>query len=497
MKRLVFLLLILFLLMGTPVIAHAEETNIQEKLIYDIVIDRFNNGTLEVGEEVDVDNPYTYNGGDIRGVIKKLDHISELGFNAIQLSPLMENAKEGYHGYWITDMYEIEPLFGTKEDLEELVEEAHKRDIDIYMELVLNYVSEDHPFVSDETKEDWIIDPKTKKTDELFWLDKVKQLNLDNPEVHSYMNEVAEFWMDEVDIDGFVLHAADQASPEFLEQFTLNIKEKSSDFALIVDLLDEEADMKPFVENENIDAVQNYAIYEKMNDVFAQVNTPVAEIMNVWNEEVEEKSVLFVDTKNTPRFSFTTAEQSRSALTTWKLALTFMYTAPGTPAVLQGSELPMYGPTFLESQFLVPFNSTDPDLEEYHHRISSLKEHFTVLQDGDFEQILVEEGLSVFKRSNDEDTMYIAINNDDTIREATITEDIGEGNQLHGLLSDMIVRKQDEGFTFEVSRETAEVFVIEEDTGINWLFIFMIVSIPIIFAVFVIYVSRKGKTRSA
>ncbi len=483
--------------MGTPVITHAEETNVQEKIIYDIVVDRFNNGTLQVGDEVDVDNPYTYNGGDIRGVIKKLDHINELGFNAIQLSSIMENADEGFHGYWITDMYEVEPLFGTKEDLQELVDEAHKRDIDIYMEFVFNYISEEHPIVMDDKKENWFTEPKAKQTDELFWLEEVKQLNVDEPEVASYITDVADFWMDEVDIDGFVLHAADQASPEFLDQFTAHVKEKSPNFFILANLLDEEADMKPLAEIEHIDAIQNYAMFHKMNDVFAQVNTPMADLMDGWDAEVEDKSILFVDTKDTPRFSYTTAEQSRSALTTWKLALTFMYTTPGTPTILQGSELPMYGPTFVESQYLVPFNSTDPDLEEFHHRISALKSEFPVLSDGDFEQIVVEEGLSVYKRSNDEDTMYIAINNDDTLREATITDDIGEGNQLHGLLDDMIVREQDGGYSFEISRETAEVFIIEEDTGINWLFISMIIAIPVIFALFIWYVSKRGKTRSA
>ena len=497
MKRFISLVLISFLLMGTPVITHAEETNIQDKIIYNIMVDRFNNGTLVVGDEVDVDDPYAYNGGDIRGIIKKLDHIKDLGIHAIQLSPIMENAANGFHGYWITDMYEIEPLFGTKEDFEELIEEAHKRDIDVYMEFVMNYVSEDHPFVTDKDKKDWISEPSIEPTDASFWLEDVKQLNLDQDEVASYIEDVADYWMDEFAIDGFVLHAADQASPQFLNEFTAHMKEKSPEFVLLATLLDEEADMTPFVDNEGIDAVENYAVYEKLNDIFAQVNTPVSEIMEVWDEAVEEKSLLFVDTFNTPRFSYTTAEQSRSALTTWKLALTFMYTSPGTPVVIQGSELPMYGPTFLESQYLVPFNSSDPDLEEYYYRISALKGQFPVLQDGDFEQIIVEEGLSVFKRSNGEETMYIAINNDDTMREATITDDIGEGNQLHGLLSDMIVRKQDGGFTFEISRETAEVFIIEEDLGVNWVFILTIVAIPVIFAIFVFYVSKRGKTRNS
>lgn len=490
------LLLMSFLLMGTPLMTHAEETNIQEKIIYDIVVDRFNNGTLVAGDEVRVDDPYAYHGGDIRGIIKKLDYIESLGFNAISLSPIMKNSADGYHGYWIDDLYEIEPLFGTMEDLQELVEEAHKKDIDIYIEFVFNYVSEDHPFVTDETKGNWLGDAQAEPTDATFWLEDVKQLQLDNEDVQDYMFDVAEYWATETDIDGFVLHAADQASPHFVEEFSAHMKTLDPSFILIADLLDEDAPIESFIDDPHIDAVQNYVFYEKMNDVFSQVNTPVSDIYDEWNKAYEEKNLLFVDTKNTPRFSFTTAEQSRSALTTWQLALTFMYTSPGTPIVLQGSELPMYGPTYLESQYLVPFNSTDPDLEEFHHRISSLREEFPVLHDGEFEQIIVEGGMSVFKRYNDTETIYIAINNDEEIREATITDDIGEGNQLHGLLGDMIVREGDEGYSFEIKRESAEVFVIEEDTGIDWLFVIVISGIPVVFVLFMIYVVRKGKTRS-
>ncbi len=496
MKRTISLLLISFLLMGIPLMTHAEETNIQERVIYDIVVDRFNNGSLAVGDEVRVDDPYAYHGGDIRGIIKKLDHIDALGFNTISLSPIMKNADDGFHGYWVTDMYEMEPLFGTIDDLHELVEEAHQKDIEVYVEFVMNYVSEDHPIVTDPTKVDWVGDVQADQTDATFWLERVKQLQLDHPDVRDYLFDVAEYWMSETNIDGFVLHAADQASLEFMEDFSAHVKELDPSFMILADVLEDDANIESLIENSYIDAVQNYLFYEKMNEVFAQVNTPVSRLYDEWNHDYEEKSLLFVDTKNTPRFSFTTAEQSRSALTTWKLALTFMYTAPGTPIVLQGSELPMYGPTHLESQYLVPFNSSDPDLEEFHHRISSLREEFPVLRDGAFEQIIVEDGMSVFKRYNDNETIYIAINNDEEMREVTITDNIGEEKQLHGLLSDMIVRENDGEYTFEIKRETAEVFIIEDDTGINWLFVSVIVGIPVVFFLFMVYIVRKGKTRS-
>src|SRR5690625_6799976 len=105
------------------------QNNLQEEIIYDILVDRFNNGNQKLSEQVDLNDPLTYHGGDIEGVTKKLDEIKNHGFTTVSLSSIMENAPKGYHGYWIEDFYKIEKQFGTNEDLHQLIEEAHKRDM--------------------------------------------------------------------------------------------------------------------------------------------------------------------------------------------------------------------------------------------------------------------------------------------------------------------------------------------------------------------------------
>src|SRR5699024_8377583 len=129
----------------------------------------------------------------------------------ISLSPIMKNAKDGYHGYWIEDFYEIDEQFGSMEDLEELINEAHERDMKVILELVTNYVSDSHPIVSDSEKEDWLYEDDDKPVEQYPWLEEVVTLNQDNPEVDKYLKEVADYWLDETDIDGYKLHAADQA----------------------------------------------------------------------------------------------------------------------------------------------------------------------------------------------------------------------------------------------------------------------------------------------
>lgn len=497
MKRALVILLTLSCFVFVLPVSAQEQTDLREEIIYNILIDRFNNGDQTHSEQVRIDDPLAYHGGDITGIMTKLDDLKTLGFTTISLSPVMQNAPDGYHGYWIEDFYEVEDQFGTMEDLKTLVEEAQKRDINVILEFVMNYVSTSHPFVTDPDKEHWFkeVNHPENLSESTYWLDDVAMFDLDQEDVQSYLFEVAEFWMTETGVDGFKLHAADQASPDFVISLTSFLKDKDTNFCILANILDDEADIDGLRDNPNIDAIDNYVLFEAMTEVFTEVGAPVTHIYEAWENSGDEKDLLFVDNQDTARFANNIAENGRNTLTTWKLALTYLYTTPGIPSLYQGSELKMYGPGFPENQQMMQFNSTDPDLEEFHHRISSLHEQFPVLSYGDFEQVEVNEALSVFKRSLDDEVMYIAINNDEEMREATLTE-IPSNMQLRGLFGDNIIREDENGeFLFTIPRESVEVFIIEENMGINWLYITLVTSVFVIFVGSIIYLSRKQKAR--
>ena len=135
----------------------ADKLNWRNANIYFVMVDRFYNG------ETDNDNSYgrrgdgkdeigTFHGGDIKGVIEKLDYIQSLGTDAIWLSPIVEQihgfvggGESGsfpfyaYHGYWTRDFTKIDENFGQEEDLKRLVEEAHKRGIKVLLDAVINH----------------------------------------------------------------------------------------------------------------------------------------------------------------------------------------------------------------------------------------------------------------------------------------------------------------------------------------------------------------------
>lgn len=128
----------------------------KEDLIYFVLIDRFNDGDESNNGFSDYsDSPNDlkhYLGGDLQGVIDKLDYIQGLGATTLWLSPVVDNEPFGYHGYWTQDFYKVNPHFGNMDTLKTLVEEAHKRDIKVLLDYIVNHTGYQHPWLKDPDK---------------------------------------------------------------------------------------------------------------------------------------------------------------------------------------------------------------------------------------------------------------------------------------------------------------------------------------------------------
>ncbi|TFJ93572.1 alpha-amylase family glycosyl hydrolase [Lentibacillus salicampi] len=499
MKRLILralavVLLLSFCFVNYAVAAEEESGSVQSEIFYHILVDRFNNGDSSLDEQIDLEDPLTYHGGDLQGITEKLDDLKDLGYTTLVLSPIMENSPNGYHGYWIEDFYQVDDQFGTLEDLRKLVNEAHDRNMKIVLEFVTNYVSENHPITENPDKRDWLAEESNRQS--FRWQDKTAVLDQSNPEVQSFLTDVADYWMEEANIDGYQFHAADQGNQAFFDDLTAHIHDKDPNFYLLGNILDD-AYNGNLTENTAIQAVENHALYEPMTDVFANAGTPIAPIYETWQRTGEQAGLNYLDNPYTIRFTQKFQENGRNIVTAWKLALTYLYTAPGAPMVYQGSEIPMGGAGFPESQQLVKWNNADGDLQKFTERIGALRSEFPALQHGDYEMLDSSGAMNLFKRSYEGETVYIAINND-TQSQAISLEGIESDKQLKGLLGDNLVRENDQGeFRIGLPRETAEVYVIEDNAGLNWLIIVPIVVIFILFVAGIIYLSRQQKKREA
>ncbi|XP_064615552.1 uncharacterized protein LOC135479591 [Liolophura sinensis] len=112
------------------------KTEWESRVIYQVLTDRFSS----TDGPANCTNLEHYCGGTFRGLINKLDYIQDLGANAIWISPVVENTENGYHGYWAKDIYNINPHFGSSDDLMALVDACHKRDIWVMVDVVANHM---------------------------------------------------------------------------------------------------------------------------------------------------------------------------------------------------------------------------------------------------------------------------------------------------------------------------------------------------------------------
>lgn len=202
-------------------------------IIYHIFIDRFacfNPATKD-------DKP-TWVGGTIAGVIEKLSYLSDLGVNCILLSPFFEG--RAYHGYHITNFYEVDSHFGDKQVLKKLVDSCHKLKIRIVIDFVANHCSKEHPFFVDAQSNgksryrSWF--SFTNWPGEYLTFLNYKELpklNLDNPETREYITENALYWLNEFNFDGIRLDHAIGPSNDFWKKFRRRIRQKRKDCVLI------------------------------------------------------------------------------------------------------------------------------------------------------------------------------------------------------------------------------------------------------------------------
>src|SRR5699024_1322415 len=127
--------------------------------------------------------------------------------------------------------------------------------------------------------------------------------------------------------------------------------------------------------------------------------------------------------------------------------------------------------------------------------MASVRNEFAPVSTGDFELVGSDKGLSLFKRSYEEEDVYVGINNDDESR-AVDTEGCGEDVQLKGLLEDDTIRQLENGkLSIGLERESQEVYIVEKDQGLNWIFIGFVLGVLFLFVFGVIGLKVKQSKR--
>ena len=108
----------------------------KSRIVYQLLTDRFS----QSNSTASCQDLSSYCGGTFRGIINHLDYIHNLGINAIWISPIVSQTNNGYHGYWAENIYQVNPHFGTSQDLKDLVNACHSKDIWVMLDVVANHM---------------------------------------------------------------------------------------------------------------------------------------------------------------------------------------------------------------------------------------------------------------------------------------------------------------------------------------------------------------------
>lgn len=480
-------ILILLLTNGLSIGAAEKQGRMwQDETVYSILIDRYLNSDQRNDRNVNMADLEAYHGGDIQGIIDKLDYIQDMGFTTILLSPIFEHTEGDYRGDGVTDFYEIDEHFGTMEEFKTLVNEAHKRALNIMIDFKISHVGANHPWVSDSTKEDWL----TSHVDHPLY-----EINLENHEAALYMINAAKWWIEETDLDGYKLSSLDGVPVDFLQEFAGNVKSVKDPVYL---LGESQAENQQSFFEAGIDGFTDYPLSDELRSVMHEPNHAFTGLFSQIESKMNQFKNphlmgTFIDNDEMSRFTRSIIEQNEHPGPRWKQALTFLYTTPGIPIVFYGSEIALDGGETPDNHRQMNFR-TDPELVDYITKISELRSQFPSLTRGTLDVLYEKDGLAIYKRQYENEIAVVTINNTTETQTVTISaQELANDMELRGSLNGDLVRSKDNEYVITIDRDESEIYLLKETTGINISFILVVALVPISFGVFLYFVWRKSR----
>ncbi len=288
-------------------------TDKQAQIMYFMLVDRFKNGNTTNDRPMnrpDVNPKVDYWGGDLAGLQQKINdgYFQKLGVNTLWISPLNQNPTEpygfyapmktkfsGYHGYWPISSSKVDFRFGTNQEFKNLVNDAHKKDMNILLDYVAHHVHNEHPFYKQhpEMTTPLYLPDGTLNTERwndqrlTTWFDTfIPTLDLQNPKVVEIMTDSAMFWLTEFKLDGFRHDACKHIPEQFWRKLTLEIKKqnKGKNLYQIGETYGSPELISSYLTTGMLDGQFDFNVYDVANTTFAGVGgsdlTQVQTILN-------------------------------------------------------------------------------------------------------------------------------------------------------------------------------------------------------------------------
>ena len=346
-----------------------------EDVVYLIMPDRFSNGDTSNDHvdhmhqsETDRRRVYFRHGGDIQGVINHLDYLDQLGVTTLWLNPVQTNNQpyESYHGYAITDHYEMDPRFGSLSKYIELSATLQNKNMKLIMDVIPNHIGDRHWWLADIPSASWIhpsepfvktsyrattvLDPYSTEVDksifEKGWFDyHMPDLDQSNLHVSNYLIQNYLWWIETTGLDGFRIDTYIYPDRTFIKSMIERIRQEYPDFYMVGETWVHGPGVQSFFQRESqLSGVTDFQMYYAIQESLTQ---PVG-----WNSgllrlyytlaqdylyDTPDSNLLFLDNHDVFRYFPSVG----SDLNRWKCGIGMLMTLRGIPMIYYGTEILM------------------------------------------------------------------------------------------------------------------------------------------------------------
>ncbi|HYG37896.1 MAG TPA: glycoside hydrolase family 13 protein [Cytophagales bacterium] len=447
-------------------------------LIYLIMPDRFANGDPkndnldDMIQKVDRTGGYTRHGGDLKGISDHLDYMKDLGVTAMWINPVLENnmPEASYHGYAITNLYKVDPRFGSNEDYVQLIAKSHDNGIKIIMDMVHNHIGLNHWWMKDLPSKDWVhqfeqftksnyhlatvSDPHASEKDKMLmekgWFDtSMPDLNQSNSYVGNYLIQNTLWWIEYAGIDGIRMDTYPYPNADFMAKWSKIVMETYPSFNIVGEVWIHSAAMESFWLDKTsqrydytsgLPSVTDFPINEAM---LSGVNEPAE-----WNKGLGKlyhtlaedflykdpnRNVIFLDNHDMTRTYTSYGED----LNKFKQGITLLMTLRGIPQLYYGTEILMTGDGAQHSEVRKDFpggwaednrnaftkegrTTQENEAFEYVKALANWRKNNSALMAGKLTHFIPEEDTYVYFRHTDNKSVMVVLNTGKETRKLNI-----------------------------------------------------------------------------
>lgn len=385
-----------------------------------------------------------FQGGDLYGILEKLDYLQALGITALYLNPIFASASN--HRYHTYDYLVVDPLLGGNVAFRELLDAAHARNMRIILDGVFNHASRgfwafhhlletggNSPYLDWFLVEDWPLRPYPSDGDEkinyaAWWgIPALPKFNIANPDVRDYLLNAARYWID-FGVDGWRLDVPEEIKDEAFWQAFRQVVKAANPEAYIVGEIWHMA--KHWLRGDKFDAVMNYIFSRAALGFFAAETLrmdyhpggfhlapltasafakTVEQMLALYPWPVIQSQLNLMDSHDTAR-TLWTVNGDESAL---RLCTLFQMTMPGAPCIYYGDEIGMTGATDPYCRAAFPWHDEtqwNQPLLDFHRRAIAMRHQYPVLSLGDYQTLQTDHAIYAFRRTTADASAIIIFN---------------------------------------------------------------------------------------